>query len=719
MVRERGTRHERGRGSGLQHLGAHSKHAKHAKANPGDADIGTAAVGGVGVAKVAADDGALTAARGHEFFVVAFRIAAVAILALLVCAVFSGCRSTDVWTQKIIDPPGVSETDYSLEPWSVDEPEQNQEEQNKNREEEEDNQEQYEKQDEPDYSENEPTTQQEAEQHVFENSAQAEDDEASSGGANDGSDGDAPDADRSTVERGQAESESNSAQVGSGGDDAQHAGGNGSDTSETQPGNSDVDDGEEAPRGRTITIPPTTDYSDEPQPEDDSPEPEDGGTSKSDDSAWDPPTEGGSSDPWNPAPSDKGDGGTDSGQDSGSTYADGTYDTIPSVGKVAAAGPYATIVQSLGGKGALAAAPQQWLDNLPSSAYSNGAELVDVKGISSWGDGTNLTDAAVQDIIESGAECVLTSNTYNSMNQNQAEKLNDAGVDVLVMPDIGADNTLDSDIVMTVDVVGELLRDAGTGIQFNAKTAATEWKRQHNLALEDCYVHNGGYTYLQWGAGALENYLYQGQSGTARALYNRRSDSSLHRNLVEYVDDWSSSLGTGLANHIHSSSDRNSYDLIDYYFQHSGLVRGSYQISQQTTDLKTEGGRFVATAHVIEIDSEPMQNQYGWLSTPVIIARNEALARNVASSASSSTSSPYNLGYDYYVWVMPADADGSWNDGTFSSFLVAPWAYSMVNGHGTSDADAYVNDFYDTFYRDGAANLVTGYGSKVYVTCAK
>lgn len=642
-----------------------------------------------------------------------------ALLAFALSFMLMGCRDTDVLTQKVIDAPGVSEIDYSLDPVRTDAPESDEEDVANMYEGDSHDQDREKQEDEPEYQKDEPTTEQEADQQPFDRDAHPNG-EATNGGAANGEEGDA--SDPSTQEGAHGgnatkQGDGDNTGAGSSGDPAEGE-------LEKEPEEQDPEPQEpEAPQGRTIVIDNPEDTND-PQPEEDSPQPEQGQAGNNNDNTW------------NPTPSQ---GGAGTGDDNrqGQTYADGAYDTIPSVGKIAAAGPYATIVQSLGGKGALAAAPQQWLDSLPAAAYGGGAELVEVHGVPAWGDGRQMTDAAVQGIIESGAECVLTSNTYNVMNQEQANALNAAGVDVLVVPDIGKSYALDADIVLCVDVVGELLKDAGTSIQFDAKNAAATYKSMHNYTLETCRANNGGYTFAAWGNDNMyvDNYLYQGSSkGAART--DRRADASPNALKFTYMELWDPVQKVAVGTIAVNDDNRSAFNLIDYYCQHSGAQRGDEVIGNGLPWQGLEGHRLLSSfmpPRTYAFQIIPNGNGH---STPIAVARSVEVAEAFAGAVESGDYTvlldndrhriDYNLGYDYNVFIVPQGADGcSWVDGTFESYLIAPWMYSLVRsnptqpGSYTSSADSFVNDFYDTFYRCGAADCVVGYGAKVLVRCGE
>jgi hypothetical protein len=72
----------------------------------------------------------------------------------------------------------------------------------------------------------------------------------------------------------------------------------------------------------------------------------------------------------------------------------------------------------------------------------------------------------------------------------------------------------------------------------------------------------------------------------------------------------------------------------------------------------------------------------------------------------------------FEAWVLPSGLAGSWADGTIESFLAAPWAYCMFQqGKDLTASSTYVNEFYNTFYRTGAANIVSGYGEVYQASC--
>ena len=169
----------------------------------------------------------------------------------------------------------------------------------------------------------------------------------------------------------------------------------------------------------------------------------------------------------------------------GETYGeDGNYKKLPrATNGIAAVGQYALIVQMLGGKGALKATNADFLDNMPAAAFSNGAELEDVQ-VAWKGDGSTANDATVKAIIDSGADVALTSPSAGDLS-DYADKLTEAGVNVVTMPVIGVCNAYDSDITNTVLYIGELLKnmevldkpkDENTAMRFTITPAITSGK---------------------------------------------------------------------------------------------------------------------------------------------------------------------------------------------------------------------------------------------------
>lgn len=456
--------------------------------------------------------------------------------------------------------------------------------------------------------------------------------------------------------------------------------------------------------------------------------------------------------------------------------------------KIAAAGPYATIVQALGGKGALGAAPQQWKDNLPATAFNSGAELEDVAWISEWGDGTTLSDAAVAAIIASGVDTILTSGTYGGVTEEQAQAFLDAGISVVGMPNIGVADASDENIVTTVEVIAALLKNAYEKgeIALDAQSQAAAWKSLHTQALNNTLSANGGYTVVQ-ANGILYDFLYQGKA--SMGSNDQISYVSKNRFYMRYVDAMGqASLGTMSVfdftnsvlnteymyadmleieingNHIVFEQDAagleysfdlsdgvglaasveepNKYPVMSYYLQHAGVADAGGVLgggrSADFVDTSVSGvQRSVAGTWDVVLTTNDIAQQSGSYyllgdnNFPALMVRDVSVADAIASSASkldtvNKTIGLWNTGHPYAIYVMPQGISGSWADGTFESFLMAPWAYCMYqvrNASGNIDlssCDEYVNTFYQTFYRCSASGIVDGqggYGVVYAATC--
>lgn len=468
-----------------------------------------------------------------------------------------------------------------------------------------------------------------------------------------------------------------------------------------------------------------------------------------------------------PAPDDDNNNGSDAGEPEkpngdnqggdptggqgggGETYDDGTYTKLPTgTKKIAAAGQYALIVQMLGGKGALSAADETWLSETRSSgAFPNeGLESVST----AWGgDGTNAGTVDVNAIVASGTDTVLISASYGALTDDQKRVLNEAGVNVVVMPVVGVADALDADIVQAVRVVGELLKNAGTSIQYDAQAMASKYVSQHDDALNKCLTANGGYTTRLVG-GANRAWIYQGNSVIDGLATSYFSDT---RYVMAYVDDWAESdastrledrafqgdyvypslgdsekvevdISDGLGQYLSASGLVNSaYALFDYYLQCAGAM--DIAMGNQIND----GNGAAQGIHSKEMNfyklwfSFTSLSQSGEYATvgdgnyPAIVARTTEYAERIVSSA-NKVRGVYNIGQPYEVWVMPSGLSGSWTDGTAESFLVAPWAYCMYQQNKNLEScNGFVTDFYSTFYRCDAGDLVQNYGTTYQATC--
>lgn len=676
---------------------------------------------------------------------VARAIAAV-LLATTMMVPLTGCRDSDVLTEKIRGAVGQYEIDYSLAPARVESDvapssdrsvDENESERASDHEE-----------SNPDYDKDEHNSEAETDRQVH-------DDELKR-------DGDA-------LEGGSG-SEPNSG-VGDGGGDS---------STPTDASN----EGDGSRRGALITINPDAPEINDTLPNDGNSAGENAGSGSDAENTWNPGSAG---------------AGGGEGDNRGQTYNNGSWAELPQdVGKIAAAGPYATIVQSLGGKGALAACNQQWLDDLPTQAYDYHSELDDVVGISSWGDGTTMDDETVQELISAKPDVVLTSDSFGGVvTDEQAKALNDAGIDVVVLPAIGVIDALDEDISTTVAVVGQLLKDAGTDIQFSSVAMAGAWRDLHTRAIEQTLGKAGGYGvgassalqyFCQW-RGIMPPLASDMGPVSGSPLYTTFLDSwsdarygtdeilkendwpplMSNRGTVQHyvhlwpVDEWAvdpkdlvADISDGGGNYpgMSGKAGQSYFILLDYYLQNAGIV--DYMMGGQfRTDIAEDSSHsnllFYAPANWRDYvtwgenaaivrpvfrswETNGFVTAFGLQECPGVCVRNKTIAENLQQSArrvdrSSLTVGLYNTGYDYSAYVIPCGVDGSWCDGGFESFLASPYLYGVFHGD-LSLSDSLANEFYSTFYRCGSAGILDaggnygagtgcgGYGSVYAIRCA-
>lgn len=478
----------------------------------------------------------------------------------------------------------------------------------------------------------------------------------------------------------------------------------------------------------------------------------------------DDPSKGG---PTTPANDPNGDGPSGNAQ----IYDNKTRTELPESTHIAAAGTYAVIVQMLGGKGALVATDSETRSMLKSSGAFPG-ETDEVK--TGWkNDGDTSSDVQVQKIIDSGADTVLTSSSYGGITQNQAEKLVEAGVDVVEMATIGVNNTRDSDLCDVVEEVGQMLKNAGTAIQYDSVAMADEWKSLHDTTLTNFRSKAGGYAQYVDESGTHKNGIKQGNiyafvkgeydttelaSNVYTAYLNawvktgegsRKESSRVRGSAYSYphvsADDgknYSLDVSNGLG-YLEGKSclleviggDSSSFYLLEYYFQDAGI---SWTTSSQFDDGSTESdgsslkntsvlanGKVAyeqgETAYFKKISSGSQQKDFaavGESSYPAVVVRDTAQAEAMQKSANKKDGF-YNFGYEYDILVLPSSTvTGSWENGSPESFLSVAWAYCMFRDAGdTADCDSLVSNYYSTFYRAGAADLVRNYGDIYHADC--
>lgn len=430
-----------------------------------------------------------------------------------------------------------------------------------------------------------------------------------------------------------------------------------------------------------------------------------------------------------------------------------TYDTTgPSmelpedVTCVAAAGDYATIVQMLAGEGGLVAADEAWIARVAERGVFPG-EGVESLAVAWTGAKETGYAVDVSALIAAAPDAVLTDNASAALTAEQEEQIKAAGIHVVVVPAIGYSDTPDEDILSGVAIVGELLKSAPTAN--DASAMASAYVAQHDEAIANCLSANAGYSFK-----AIYNetypYIYQGTDtfGTETKFL------STTRVSTAYIDSWTydvnasttairsysghslyldgelmdSSGGAGLS----ATTGSQSFMLIDYYLQVSGVVNNSYEgvrpaasgdgsasgrpyliIAGDSRELVTGSGSFLSRSapSALWYSVASSESNGGWVTVgdaafPTLLVKTPEIAQSVVDSA-SRTNGLYNVGQSYGVRVVPDGFAGCWAEGTVESFLLAPWARcALVDGGDLSASTSYVEAFYLTFYR--CASPTTG-----------
>ena len=463
-----------------------------------------------------------------------------------------------------------------------------------------------------------------------------------------------------------------------------------------------------------------------------------------------------------------GDGGGQGNGGTGQVYgSDGSYANLPYASSIAAAGEYATIVQMLGGKNALAAADSEWLSRMRSKgAFStNGDELANVQ-VAWSGNGRASGSADVSAIVASGAKVVLTCDeTYGGITQAQANTLMEKGISVVVMPAVGTAFAGDDEIVQSVQIVGEILSKAGNSIQYNAKDAANKYKSFRTETINNVVSANGGYSLYTHDGSTYPQVLYTGYGVDA-------SNFSSNLYIASYVDKWLScesyqngsyryvdgteGIGVGVAGG-RWTNPRGYYAVYLYYLQSAGVMstvtlrNPSYYSGSSyfegcgissVSGISAAGDLFWCFGEAGLTRSE--YAVVGEAKYPAILVRDSSIAKHIKRSAETpqdtdvhedlegNNITPYNAAFawkkpmysdvclylsSYQIWVVPSGIAGSWTDGTVESFLMAPWAYCMYQqGQNLSVCSDYVSSFYSTFFRcDSTA--IEGYGETYVANC--
>lgn len=420
----------------------------------------------------------------------------------------------------------------------------------------------------------------------------------------------------------------------------------------------------------------------------------------------------------------------------GQTYGDGSYEELPEARAIAAKGPYALIVQMLGGKGALAAADKEWLDTIRATDAFPGEGLDEVEALWSGKDNDKLDVAA---LVDTHADVVLVDGVECALSEKETKQLTEAGINVVSVPALGLPDTSDEDVATAIRVVAQLLSGAAAEVQYDPTQMADQWMTLHDDALSACVEANGGYSYKVVGGFAYTG-VYQGDNGTMQATTNV-SDNRVITAFVNEVVPASASTVTAersygdqpLYLHGETVDARNgvglsvqvtqgNFVLMDYYLQTAGVVNNAYEgacpsetgsegltlpyaviAGNSAGLLSSVGSRSNSSALWLPLYSTADWTVAGDEGFPGLLVRDDSVAEALEKSA-AKVRGLYNVGQPYEIRTMPEGVAGSWADGTPESFLLAPWAFDVYQGGALDGCHDWIDAYYECFYRmEGAS----------------
>lgn len=432
------------------------------------------------------------------------------------------------------------------------------------------------------------------------------------------------------------------------------------------------------------------------------------------------------------------------------------YELPEGVQHVAAAGQYATIVQMLAGRGALVATDSEWASSVADQRLFPGEGIEDLP-IAWRGDADAGYEIDIDALIAAEPDVVLADNALVKPDDAEQARLAAAGIDVVVLPRLGATDTPDDDVVKAVSIVGELL--AGAETQFDALAMSDEYEQQHDSVIDACMQANGGYSYkMEYGTSFPG--IYQ---GTADNGIETTQLSSV-RYVTAFIDSWTADVnassvairrygnatlyldgepidaseGAGLSLTIESKN----FPLLAYYLQVAGVVDNAYEgvkpvaggsgmtsepylvvpggTRNLITDTTHASSRTAPSALWFALSS--VATAASWMKVgdegfPILITKDNDMAQRVVASA-NKVDGLYNVGSPYRVQVMPSGMSGSWADGTVESFLVSPWAEGLFKNDGNLErCKSYADQFYATFYRGSTDSALTDFNTSYTALC--
>ena len=452
-----------------------------------------------------------------------------------------------------------------------------------------------------------------------------------------------------------------------------------------------------------------------------------------------------------PQETDNGGGGNGGEVQVAYDAADPTADP-PKVDKIAAFGPAATIVQMVGGKGALAATDSDTLASAFPAVFGEGAADV----LEGWtGNGEDASQMNVDAIISSGAGTVLVyaSTYFDALPEADREKLTKANVTQVVIYPLSNSGNIKHD----VQVVGQVLSQS-KGIQYEGQTEerAASYVAFHDEVVNAAANANGGL------AGSR---LFEGGSDS---VPNFTADDSMYTLVIDEYDPSASFVGDSedawrIADGLAFASAGYSTTPLSYYLQAGGLVNTVADDQGMTASGKIAVWQFQKNSFPFNPSqwSSPSAqdayaaNGFSLLTTPVnqhpmlgfgssfntawfprLIATTEDVKQGILANSSLENGAYHQ--YDYVelgattllqtpvgypacigcggsdssadnlfaggsidssaIVVNPKGLFSDWTQGTVESFLEAAWANDVVRGQNAIGWQDYVTRFYNEFY---------------------
>ena len=402
-------------------------------------------------------------------------------------------------------------------------------------------------------------------------------------------------------------------------------------------------------------------------------------------------------------------------------------------GTVAAVGEYATIAQMLGGAGAVVACDEAWYGTCTGCGLFPG-ELERVT-VAFSGDGTEVGCCDVDLLIDTvKPSVILWDGSSPALSDDDRARLEEAGIAIQPVPTLGAQTTEDYAVVSAVAAVAAVLSEA-SGLQYDPVTTLDVYRQFHDEALRTCYSANSGYSYKS--TDGTYAYLYQDTP------LDGLSDSTTTRYTTVYIDElWNPGISRAtMSQNAETATDTirllhdgqsvdiedgvalsaatatDSYMLIDYYLQLSGVMNNAYDTAKPAPQGlryvlmpgstavfgRSDGYSSRVTGTAMFYNSGDGTVAANWHALgdadfPALLTANDEIAQAVYAS-SAKEDGLYHMGNSYQIIVVPTGAAGSWAEGHVDSFLLALWAFRIQDPGSLDVAGEYAASFYETFFR--------------------